>query len=300
MVDCDPGIDDALALYALLGADDIKVRLVSTVFGNVTVKQATRNVLRLLGCIPPILHPQVAEGSDQPLTGSRLPKRLVHGHDGLADLTALPVAPKKTKVLDALSAQKMLAAGTLAEEMIALGPLTNIARYFAAAPQALQKLKTIAVMAGVLGENQQTNTEFNLASDTSAGRCLLGGRLPLRWIPFSVTRTAAISREAAVKLRDDFSGNKLGEVIGQLLLWTIDKRGDGNRFAFADAVAAALVVEPSFGKWQAKRLVMDDKRTGRLGVEHGLPNASVCQAIDDKAIVEWLIKSWSALIRKTA
>ncbi|MBI4341113.1 MAG: nucleoside hydrolase [Candidatus Omnitrophica bacterium] len=297
IVDCDPGVDDALAVYALLGSSDVRVRAVTTIFGNVPVRQATRNVARILGLLPPSMRPPVAEGAEQPLTGSRLPRRTVHGRDGLGEV-AIPLRVAQPSAgAGSLLMKRVLEANGI-DAVVGLGPLTNIARLFAAAPRALQRLPMIAVMGGTISE-AATATEFNLASDPAAGRCLLGGRLPLRWIPLEMAASVMISAQAVEEFRAAHRASPLAEVIAKLLSFAIRARGGGHQAAIPDAVAAALALDPSLGRWQARRLVLEGRaRTGRLRVEGGLPNASVCAGVDAPRLAQRLWTLWSTLVKR--
>ncbi len=302
LVDCDPGIDDALALYALLAAesrdDQVRVQGITTVFGNVTVRQATRNVVRLLHLLPPgVPRPRIAEGSEQPLAGSRLPPRLAHGHDGLGDL-GIPIAPiaqppaRSTPLITGLLNEGFL------ETLIALGPLTNVAHVFAMAPKRLQRLQSIVVMGGVVTDDRDaTATEFNLASDPSAARCLLGGHLPLRWVPLNVAASVLFDQEAADRFEAAHPGRALAKTITSLMSFLVRRRGQGGRAACPDAVALALALEPSLGRWTHRRLALDGRsRTGRLSVESGLPNALVCEGVDAPRTQALLWSLWTRLV----
>ena len=297
VIDCDPGVDDALAIYALLDSPQVRVRVVTTVFGNVPVRQATRNAARILGLVPPSMRPPVGEGAEQPLTGSRLPRRAVHGRDGLGDLDIpLRAAPSRGGAGSAL-AKRALETGEI-DAVIGLGPLTNIARLFATAPRLLQRLPMIAVMGGVISR-EATLTEFNLASDPSAGRCLLGGCLPLRWIPLETATSVTVSAQAVEEFRAACGSGPLAEVIVKLLRFAVRARGGGQRAMVPDAVATVLALDPSLGRWEARRLALAGRmRTGRLCVDTGLPNASVCVEADAPRVAQRLWTLWSALVRR--
>lgn len=296
LVDCDPGIDDALALYALFASEQAVVKGITTVFGNVTVHQATRNLARILRVIPRQWSIRLGEGSEEPLIGNRLPKRMIHGHDGLGDC-ALPMAsaprtPKHaTQLIGDLLREHAL------DVIVALGPLTNIARVFATSAKALQRLSSIFVMAGFLPDGLMTS-EFNLASDPSAGRCLLGGRLPLRWIPLNVAQSTAIDESEVSRFLKAYSGSPAANAIAPLLLSGIRLRG-GHKAVFPDAVAMALVLEPSLGRWRSCRLSVEKRlRSGRLMTEPGVPNVQLCEAVDSVKVRQFLWTAWTRLSKQ--
>ena len=294
LVDCDPGIDDALALYAAFGSREVEIKAVTTVFGNVTVHQATRNLARILGVFP---HETVllAEGAEEPLIGSRLPKRLVHGHDGLGDclpMASVPKLPERAQRLITGLIQK-----NSLDSIVALGPLTNIAQAFAASAKFLQRFSSIVVMSGFLPE-VSISSEFNLASDSSAGRCLLGGRLPLRWITFNVARSVFFSKAETEDFFKAHSKTAAGEAIAKLLFSGIRLKADGQQASFPDAVAMALAVMPSLGRWRSCRIALQGHlRNGRLAVEPGIPNVQLCEALEAAKVKQFLWSSWSRLAK---
>ena len=297
LIDCDPGIDDGLALYAALGSHAIRLQAVTTVFGNVRVKQATRNVARLLRLVPhaPVL--RLAEGHDQPLTGSRLPQRVVHGQDGLGDV-GVPIVPSPHTRLDSTALMVELLGAEALDQIVALGPLTNLAHVYASAPRLLQRLRAIVVMAGVIaGRGGSSATEFNLASDPAAGRCLLRSQAPLRWVPMDVAASVVLTPEAIGRFRATHPRHALAGTIAALLCAIGRARGMAGAVV-PDAVALMLAIEPDLGVWRQRRLALAGRtRSGRLSVETGVPNAQVCEAVREAQVAERLWALWSKLVR---
>ena len=82
-IDTDPGIDDALALMLALRSPELSVELITTVAGNVPVRQGTDNARRLLTLIAPETVPALAMGAAAPLKRRLRTARNVHGSDGL-------------------------------------------------------------------------------------------------------------------------------------------------------------------------------------------------------------------------
>ncbi len=63
VLDTDPGIGDALAPVLALSSPELRVELITTVAGNIPVRLAAENTLRILALAPPFLWPKVAEGA---------------------------------------------------------------------------------------------------------------------------------------------------------------------------------------------------------------------------------------------
>ncbi len=300
LIDCDPGIDDALALYAALASETIELAAITTVFGNGPVSQATRNVARLLRLVPHRPTLRLAEGSDEPLTGSRLPRRAVHGHDGLGDV-GIPVVPAARSLPGSTTLIAELLKANAVDAMVALGPLTNLAHAFAASPTLVRRLRSITVMGGVIVDTANaTATEFNLASDPAAARCLLQGRLPLRWVPLHVAASVAVDRDAVEHFQAAHGRSHVGRTIAHLLTAVMRLRGSSQGAVIPDAVAFILALDPSAGTWRQRRLTLEGRsRSGRLQCELGVPNVQVCEAVNGRRVLESLWNLWGQLASRT-
>ncbi|MEE8290888.1 MAG: nucleoside hydrolase, partial [Candidatus Tectomicrobia bacterium] len=88
-IDTDPGVDDALALMLALRSPELRVELITTVAGNVTLEMATANARRLLALIDAPTWPVLAQGAAHPLRRPLHTATYVHGNDGLGGLTRL-------------------------------------------------------------------------------------------------------------------------------------------------------------------------------------------------------------------
>jgi inosine-uridine nucleoside N-ribohydrolase len=82
IIDTDPGIDDAMAIFYAIAAPEIDLLGLTTVFGNVTTAKATRNALYLLEQAG--IETPVAEGLHRPrVLPAFPPSSAVHGAEGL-------------------------------------------------------------------------------------------------------------------------------------------------------------------------------------------------------------------------
>src|SRR5260221_535910 len=126
IIDCDPGIDDALALVFARGHPDLEVLGITTVAGNVGLGQTTANGLQVRDYLTMPDVPVVA-GSPGPLLRPALDARDVHGSSGLAaaSLPAPSSGPADGHAVDYLAAAIGAEPGPVT--LIAIGPLTNIA-----------------------------------------------------------------------------------------------------------------------------------------------------------------------------
>lgn len=84
ILDCDPGIDDALAIILAIKSKRIFLKAITTVAGNTSIKNTATNALKILELVG-ITEIPVYRGEKQPLEGNFLNSEEVHGKDGLAE-----------------------------------------------------------------------------------------------------------------------------------------------------------------------------------------------------------------------
>lgn len=236
--DTDAGADDAVALsFALrLSADfpSIEIKLITTVFGNVTSKQATRNVKTVLGVlakeVPGLKVPPVAEGADGPLIRSDENKEYGttysgYGSDGIGGCSVAGAAYEALKTASSIPTEPGTAAEHLVRlarqhkgqlSLIALGPLTNIALACRLDPAFLSNLSQLYIMGGsvlAIG-NMSPTSEFNFYMDPESARIVFDvaakhstpGSPKLVFIPKETCESHAFNWEFYDRIRNLDSG----------------------------------------------------------------------------------------------
>lgn len=190
VIDTDPGIDDAVAILFALQSGLFDIRGITTVAGNLGIETTTRNAGRILALAgrPGI---KVVAGAERPLARKGFDTKDIHGGDGLGGVSfpepeAPPMAADAMEWLARLLVEER--ARTL--DILALGPLTNIARLVTDAPEAARRMRRLIAMGGAVDEpgNVGARAEFNLAADPEAAEIVLSAALPLTLIPLDVTR----------------------------------------------------------------------------------------------------------------
>jgi inosine-uridine nucleoside N-ribohydrolase len=207
IIDTDPGIDDALALILAFASPELSIEAVTTVAGNVTAAQATRNACLLLEVIDPHPRPPVAKGVAHPLTRSLRTAQDYHGEDGLGDLSRfktdgeMPRYDEPQQLLAPQSAPALMAELISAAPgeivLICIGPLTNLAMAIQATPAEMAKVKEIVVMGGAIQApgNVTPGAEFNLYTDPDAARLVFTSGLPITLVPLDVTQRVMLRAE---------------------------------------------------------------------------------------------------------
>src|SRR5688572_5490247 len=133
IIDCDPGIDDALALTLALFDPRLEVVAITAVAGNVAAERATMNVQAIVERLDPPRYPRLGiatAAGDAPYVDARH----LHGPEGLGPVELLVSKLARQHTAEKLISDEVRAApGDIT--IICLGPLTNIARALAREPE---------------------------------------------------------------------------------------------------------------------------------------------------------------------
>ncbi|MEJ1160040.1 nucleoside hydrolase [Prosthecomicrobium sp. N25] len=190
VIDTDPGIDDAIAILTALASDAFAVAGILTVAGNIGIDKTTRNAGRLVTHARRADLPVVA-GAAAPLSRAARLATEVHGEDGLGGV-ALPEASRPPLTASAVPWLADLLDGAPAGsvDVLALGPLTNLAQLLRARPRAAARIGRVIAMGGAVHEpgNVGPRAEFNMAADPEAADTVFRSGLRVTLVPLDVTR----------------------------------------------------------------------------------------------------------------
>lgn len=197
IIDTDPGVDDAMAIFFALRSPELDVIGLTTIFGNVFTDLATTNALRLLEIAGRADIP-VAKGAEHPLAGLFTePATMVHGEDGQGNVF-LP--PPTTQPVDIPAArfiveQVMAAPGEIA--LVPVGPLTNIALALRLEPRIVDRVKQVVLMGGnaLVPGNITPAAEANIYHDPEAADVVFGAGWPVVMVGLDVTHTVNMTPE---------------------------------------------------------------------------------------------------------
>lgn len=160
IIDTDPGIDDALAIAIALFSEELDVKLITTVAGNVSLDQVTENALKLLKFYEKDV--PVAKGCAQPLLAEFVDASDIHGKSGMEGYD-FP-EPKTELLLQEHAVNAMRRVIMESDEPITIVPIaamTNIALLFALYPEVKSNIREIVMMGGsVTRGNKGVMSEF--------------------------------------------------------------------------------------------------------------------------------------------
>ncbi|XP_020848390.1 nucleoside hydrolase-like [Phascolarctos cinereus] len=175
LVDVDAGVDDAAALMMALAAPNVEILGITCCFGNTTVENVCKNVLRVLKKCNHLQIP-VYQGASSPLLNT-MKKDYFYGTDGLGDVPDAD-APGFDQVQQEHAVAAMIR--IISERpnkvtLVATGPLTNIALAVKMDPTFPKKIKNMSIMGGNMYSrgNIDICAEFNFAADPEAAYIVL-------------------------------------------------------------------------------------------------------------------------------
>ena len=298
IVDCDPGLDDALALLLVLASPEFELLGVTTVAGNQTVDKTTANALQVLELAGRADVP-VARGADRPLVGDLVVADDAHGESGLGGLV-LPkpsTEPAKEHAVDFLAQRLSTAERPIT--LFAVGPLTNIALLLELQPDSTRGIERIVLMGGAIGPGNMTaSAEFNIWIDPEAALTVFESGLDVTMVGLDVTNRAVLTHQDAERLR---GGRRVGAAAAEMLdfyLGFYEATYDHGGAPIHDAVAVAHVLRPDVVTTLARRVDVEltGLSRGRTIVDMRQrttlpePNAHVAVDIDVQAFRDLLLE----------
>ncbi len=296
IIDCDVGVDDALALILAFHSPELDVKAVTGVNGNVPLEQVFENIQKVLSLIRPKNKPLIAKGADQPLKGKPRYAHSVHGQDGLGGAKIDREEGKEWWQYYAGSADELITkmARQYPDEitLIAIGPLTNLALAVQKDPEGMRKLKEIVIMGGAVrtGGNITPYAEFNIFSDPLAAEGVFGSESSITLVPLDVTHQ--------VSLTPQWMEQRVTPINNSFSKFAIEATGyDSTRHQFRnkefihlhDPLAVGAAIDPDLVKKQKLSLTVETREgeySGRIVEGGGGSDIDVCLAVDANRFLE--------------
>lgn len=311
IIDTDTASDDAVALLMALRHPDISVQAITVVAGNVELEQGVRNALytvELSGADAPVYR-----GSEAPLRRELVVAQFFHGRDGLGD-QGYPAPRREVEEGDAVDVLVETIRANPGIVLVTLGPMTNVAKAVARAPDIVSRVGRCVVMGGApctVG-NVTPAAEYNVWVDPEAARDVFRSGLPIEMVGWELCRgPATLSEEEMERVRDlETPVARFAIDCNTSALAAARLQSNEPGLPLPDPVAMAVAIDPEICTRRSSHYVdvetesgltrgmtvvdqldvADDERNARLWkpvIERGR-NVEVCWEID--------VPKWKALL----
>ncbi len=251
IIDCDPGIDDALALTFAMARPEFEILGITAVGGNAPIETTLHNALRLA---------ELAGRTEIPVLRGLSPSQSAafqsdgscHGADGLGNSNLPPAVkqPGKGSAEDFII-QTLLNHETGSITIVSTGPLTNLAAAMKKNPDAMGRAKEIFSMGGAyLHGNITAVAEFNYWMDPAAAETVFSGNVPVYMVGLNTTEQVVLTKAHAEQMQK--SESAVARALAAMLptqfafCEQIDSR---NGMTPHDLVAMAACLNPQLIRW---------------------------------------------------
>lgn len=294
IIDCDPGVDDALAIILAAKKESLDIKAITTVSGNVELKYTTKNA-RILSKILN-LDVIIGKGAERPMIEDIVTSKNTHGKDGLGgignkfkeenlpNISNLPAVEVMAKIIKE-SKEKV--------SIIATGPLTNVAIFLLAYPELKPKIEVISIMGGsiTLG-NKTAKGEFNFVLDPLSAYIVMNSNVKKIMSGLNVTLKAFVTDEDLKEI------SKINNNISKLA-YDILNVYKGRDKALHDPVAVIAITNPELLKYKAMNINVETSGEELKGVSFAdernyIENENNCLVVTDinrEKFIDEIIKS---------
>jgi purine nucleosidase len=204
ILDMDIGVDDAIALMYLTTRPNIGIVGLGTVYGNTGALSAAENGLRVLELCG-LADVPVAVGAARPLFRPTVLGAEVHGDDGLGNVreTAAPATTRRPVGESAAEQLVRLVRERPGElDVLATGPLTNVALALLLEPRLPELVGSVVVMGGAANAvgNMNAVAEANIWKDPEAARIVFEAPWPITMVGLDVTMKTILDESAIARI----------------------------------------------------------------------------------------------------
>jgi purine nucleosidase len=312
IIDCDPGVDDAVAILLAAGDPAVEVVALTTVAGNQTLPKVTENARRIAAAAG--LDVPIAAGCDRPLVRDQVLAGESHGTTGLGGVQW----PEPTRELDPRHAADLIVEEVMAHPgeitLVPIGPLTNIAMALRLEPRIVDAVAAVVLMGGSYTRGNTTPAaEFNIYVDPEAAAAVFSAGWTVTMVGLDLTRQVKVTADLIARL------GQLGGRAARLVLDTMtsynaaigelarqadrpDADGSAAAGSLHDPAAVAYLIDPSM--FTAADAVVAVETAGELtygmtvtdfDLNGRTPNAVVPTAIRPEAFYDQLVAAIAAL-----
>ncbi|WP_421789086.1 nucleoside hydrolase [Hyphobacterium sp.] len=299
IIDCDPGVDDCFALLtALASPEELEIKGICTVAGNVPVETCTKNALGLLTFTGRTDIP-VYQGCPRPIQEAPVFASHIHGETGLgAARLPEPVVDARPEHAVAFLIDTLRSASPASITLVPTGPLTNLGLALVEAPDIAEAIAEIVIMGGAFetGGNITETAEFNMYADPHAADIVMSCGRPITLIGLDATLKFRCTVERMKMLSD--ARHKTTDLISEMIGHVNDIYGEiygEDGAAMHDPCTIGYLLAPHlFEARTAHVRVETEGRRGHTAVDVHLlgdakPNVNWVDGLDAPRLFELLL-----------
>lgn len=286
IIDTDPGHDDALAIMLAFRSEMFNVKAITTVAGNSTIQNVTRNARYIMSLLGDTSTP-VYSGAGKPLQRDLI-QAVVHGMSGLDGVDTSRVS----NVLTGDAVEQII---RIVREnpgrvtILALGPLTNIAQALLREPLVVEDIAEIVMMGGAIDVpgNKNRVAEFNMFVDPEAADIVFRSKVKKVLVPLDVCNDVVLTMEDFDRLKGSSYYEPIMAMMEKFIQGISEDEGVEGALVY-DAVAAYYLMNPSAFETEEMDILIETKGEYTFGMtvaekrvakEKNI-NCTVCRSVD--------------------
>lgn len=302
LIDCDPGLDDAIALLTAAHVADLVG--ITTVNGNVGIDHTTHNALAVAQVAG--LDAPVHRGAARPLVNQPMDAAHVHGTTGLGSVV-IPELSRSVDSDDAVTFILDAARSVDGLHLVPIGPLTNIALAIQADPTLPARLSGITIMGGAaVGGNVTATAEFNIWADPEAAAIVFRDAGPITMVGLDITHQVLLGATERDTMRS--ADTAPARLAADLLDYAVERSSELSGWEGApihDACAVVAVTRPDLFSGALHPVEVELQGTHTRGMTvvdaraqfDGDPSVNVLSSVDASAVIDVIVEAVTSLGR---
>ncbi len=267
ILDCDPGQDDAVALFlAMSSPEDVGILGITTVAGNVPLELTQRNA-RMMCDIAGRPEIPVFAGCEKPMVRDAITAEYIHGDTGIDGMDVFePQTPLQERHAVDFIVETLLATENVT--LIPTGPLSNIGTAIDRHPEILKNVSEIVIMGGAMreGGNRSPSAEFNILADPHAADIVLNCGRPITLMGLDITHQVLSTRDRVARIRE-LDNPVAAATAGMLSFFhRYDTKKYGSQGTpLHDPCTVAYLLKPEFFKTKACNVTVETESELTMG-----------------------------------
>jgi purine nucleosidase len=291
IIDTDPGVDDALALILAIKSDMFKIHAITTVAGNTTIENATRNARFILNLLKREDIP-VYSGAAKPLERDLI-QSIVHGESGLGDLIPQNEANLTHDAFENILS--LIKKNPQKITLVTLGPLTNVAKAIMEDAATMSELKEILIMGGAIKSPGNANrvAEFNIFVDPEAADIVFKFPIKKTLVPLDACTRVKMSLSDFERIKNPLTRESILSMVHTYIQKTFERLEIKAAFMY-DPLTVYSLINPSVCEKKEYNVLVETKGEITRGMtvaelrkaKREPPNITVIETLSEKEFKE--------------